>query len=228
MGVRLYVSLIQIKGVLMNKRYGDEKQLLESEIWDLFRLGDEFAFEYIYQKYFDGLYNYGRQFTRDHALVEDVLQELFIELKRRSEHLSPTNKIQPYLYSAFRRKIIRYRDKTSKFTELDVKHSFSITTNVEESLIEDERLRENRLRLQKAIENLSERHREIIFLFYYENLSYEEIREIQGFDQVKSARNLLYKALTALRKQILMLLILLGFWPFLLYEEIFVKKLPEL
>jgi RNA polymerase sigma factor (sigma-70 family) len=212
----------------MIKRQGEQKQLSDPEIWDLFRSGDQFAFEYIYHNYFDSLYNYGRQFTRDYAMVEDVLQELFIELKRRSKHLSPTNKIQPYLYSAFRRKIIRYRYKNSKFGDWDEKHSFSIMTNVEETIIEEESLRENKLRLQKAIEKLSERHREIIFLFYYENLSYEEIREIQGFDQVKSARNLLYKALTALRKQLLVLFLFLGLWPFFLNDEVFIKKLAEL
>lgn len=185
----------------MKKSQSDEQELSDPEIWNLFRSGEESAFEFIYQKYFDKLYNYGCQFTRDHSMVEDVLQELFIDLRRRSKHLSPTNKIKPYLFSAFRRKIIRYRDNRGIFKEIDLQNSFPVVANVEESIIEDETRRENQEGLQKAIGTLSERHREIIFLFFYENLTYEEIREIQGFDNIKSARNLLYKAVESLRKE---------------------------
>lgn len=209
----------------MKKSQSDEQERSDLEIWNLFRSGEESAFEFIYQKYFDKLYNYGCQFTRDHALVEDALQELFIELRRRSEHLSATNKIQPYLYSAFRRKIIRYRNKRSKFKELDAQHSFPIVPNIEESIIEDEIKSENLMRLQKGLDTLSERHREIIFLFFYEELTYEEIREIQGFENLKSARNLLYKALQSLRKEIKVVLLLAGILPMVIQGVQFFKKI---
>lgn len=184
----------------MKNRQLDKGQFTDGEVWNLFRAGDEAAFEYLYRQYFDQLYNYGCQFTKDHSLVEDVIQEFFLELRRRSRFLSPTDKILPYLYSGFRRKIIRARTKRSKFKALDIRQSFSLVGNIEDEIIEDEEKRTNQEKLHRAIESLSERHREMIFLFYYENLSYEEIKEIQEFENVKSARNLLYKALQALRK----------------------------
>lgn len=186
----------------MKKSQGNEQDRSDLELWNRFRSGSEPAFEFIYQQYFDKLYNYGCQFTQDHALVEDVLQELFLELKRRCDNLSETDNILPYLYRAFRRKLIRYRNKQSRFKAFDQQRSFSVVANVEEFIVEKEAEAEKQLRLKKGIESLSERHREIIFLFYYENLSYEEIRQIQGFDNIKSARNLLYKALQSLRKKI--------------------------
>ena len=81
------------------------------------------------------------------------------------------------------------------------------------------------MRLQKAIESLSERHREIIFLFFYEDLTYEEIREIQDFENIKSARNLLYKALKSLRKKIEVLLFLIGILPVVIQGVQFFKKI---
>ncbi|HKK80092.1 MAG TPA: sigma-70 family RNA polymerase sigma factor, partial [Phaeodactylibacter sp.] len=197
----------------MKQTQGNEQERSDLELWNLFRSGSEPAFEYIYQAYFDKLYNYGCQFTQDHALVEDVLQELFIELKRRCKHLSATDNIQPYLYRAFRRKLIRYRDKQSRFKAIDQQQSFSIVSNIEERIIDKEAEAEKQLKLKEGIESLSERHREIIFLFYYENLSYEEIQQIQGFDNIKSARNLLYKALQSLRKKVHSLPIILLLWP---------------
>lgn len=180
----------------------NEQELSDFEIWNLFRSGSDSAFNYIYQKYFDKLYNYGCQFTQDQSLVEDTLQDLFIELKLRCGHLSQTDKILPYLYSAFRRKIIRFRTKLSKFKELDSEDSFLITFGADEFIINDEEERENHLRLQKALNELPENYREIIYLFYYEHLSYEAIQAIQGFTNIKSARNLLYKAVNTLRKLI--------------------------
>lgn len=194
----------------MDKNKSDEQELSDFEIWNLFRSGSDSAFDYIYRKYFDKLYNYGCQFTKDKSLVEDTLQDLFVELKRRAAHLSQTDKILPYLYSAFRRKIIRFRGKLSRFKELDSESSFLTIEGSDELLIKNEEERGNQLRLQKAINELPENHREIIYLFYYENLSYEEIKQIQNFENVKSARNLLYKALKTLRKEILLGLIFMS------------------
>lgn len=193
----------------MNKNLRDEQELSDFEIWNLFRSGSDSAFNYIYQQYFGKLYNYGCQFTQDQSLVEDTIQDLFIELKLRCAHLSTTDKILPYLYSAFRRKMIRFRAKLSKFRAFDSADSFPIVASVDESIISDEEERENRLRLQNALNELPENYREIIYLFYYENLSYEEIRAIQGFTNIKSARNLLYKAVNSLRKRITLLWLLL-------------------
>lgn len=194
----------------MNKGQISEHELSDFEIWNLFRSGSEPAFDFIYKTYFDKLFNYGCQFTKDHLLVEDVLQDLFLDLKRRSNHLSETDKILPYLYSAFRRKIIRFRDKLSRFKDLDGEESFQFVLGAEQSIIESESKKESLLRLKMAMDALPENHREIIFLFYYENLSYEEIKEIQGFENIKSARNLLYKAIKSLKEGIKSALTLLG------------------
>ncbi|NJM26145.1 MAG: hypothetical protein HC859_12305 [Bacteroidia bacterium] len=66
-------------------------QLSNEEIWDRFRNGDESMFQYIYSIYFDKLYNYGFQFTRNKELIEDCIQELFIELSDRRSFLSPVD-----------------------------------------------------------------------------------------------------------------------------------------
>jgi RNA polymerase sigma factor (sigma-70 family) len=193
----------------------------DGELWELFRSGNEIAFEIIYKNYFDTLFNYGLKFVRDETLVEDVIQDLFIDLRRRCSHLSPTQAILPYLYSAFRRKMIRARDKVSRYQALEENGlSFQLDFSFEDQLIDEEGQREKKKSLEKALNQLSEKHREIIFLYYYENMSYEEIKEIQGFDHVKSARNLLYKAIQSLRVVFKMVTILVLFHLIELIEKI--------
>lgn len=187
----------------MNLKAGKQyEELTDSEIWDQFCLGVESAFEYIYTSNFERLYNYGCQFTPNTSLVEDTIQELFIDLRRRSEHLSPTNKILPYLYTAFRRKIIRLRDKESRNQEFEENKSFEITLSIEDKIIKEDIEKEDLQKLRSAVASLTPRHREVIYYFYYENLGYAEIQQVLGFEDIKSVRNLLYSILKTLRKKI--------------------------
>jgi len=196
----------------MNLKAGKQfEELTDAEIWNQFCLGVESAFEYIYTSNFGRLYNYGCQFTTNTALVEDAIQELFIDLRRRREHLSPTHKILPYLYTAFRRKIIRLRDKESRNQEFEENKSFEITLSVEDKIIKEDIEKEDLQKLQSAVASLTPRHREVIYYFYYENMGYAEIQQILGFEDIKSVRNLLYSTLKTLRKKITHTL-LLAIW----------------
>lgn len=186
-------------------------RLTDAEIWDLFISGNESAFDHIYQMSFDRLFNYGRQFTPDQSLVEDAIQELFIDLRRRASFLSPTDKIMPYLYNAFRRKVIRLRDRSRRHQEFDAARNHAFTFSIEDQIIDGELVDEDMKKLRKAVEDLPEKYREIIYYFYYESLSYQEIQDILGFDNIKSVRNLLYKAVKALRKLLLMVVLMFSF-----------------
>ena len=55
--------------------------------------------------------------------------------------------------------------------------------------------------LQKTINSLPKQQRELIHLFFYHELSYTQISEIMGIS-IPSARNLMYRTLLNLRKQI--------------------------
>ena len=181
--------------------------LNDAEIWSLFLKGNEHAFHFIYQTNFDRLYNYGCQFTSDHMLVEDAIQEVFIDLHKRARFLSATDKILPYLFTAFRRKIIRMIERSRKHQTSEVDESFAFELSMEDEMIEKNLNESTMLRLKSSLEDLSPRYREIIYHFYYENLSYNEIQEILAFENIKSVRNLLYKALKALRKHVVVIMI---------------------
>jgi RNA polymerase sigma-70 factor (ECF subfamily) len=51
----------------------------------------------------------------------------------------------------------------------------------------------------QAIDQLSNRQKEIIYLKFYQNLSYEEVSEIMNINY-QVARNLLHQAIKAMRK----------------------------
>lgn len=172
-------------------------------IWAAFKARDESAFIYIYQKYFPALVNYGHQFTRDSQLVEDSIQDLFIDLRKNRPNLTRTlTSIKPYLFKALKRRIIEYRRK-AKYT-LDngdgVFTDFEIVPSVESKMIQSQMIEERLTRVKKAIAQLTDRQREALYYLYYENLSYSEIKDLMGMSHVRSARNLVYKAIAVLKE----------------------------
>ncbi|GMQ28150.1 sigma-70 family RNA polymerase sigma factor [Algoriphagus confluentis] len=172
----------------------------EGVIWDLFRNGNESAFIHIYQNYFEVLYSYGKKFCSKTDLVKDCIQDLFIHLRKNRSQLGPTDSIKFYLFKSLRRRILK--EDIHGYASLDLESEskyFQFVFSHEQILIEEEIDSVTREKLNKAIATLSPRRKEIIYYFFYEGMSYLEIKEIMGLENIKSARNLLYQSLGFLR-----------------------------
>ncbi len=174
----------------------------DTKTWDAFRHGNHAAFAYIYQTSFQELYNYGRKFCKDDALIGDVLQELFTGLWQKRKRLGSTDHIKNYLYRSFRRALIRKLQKQKKNNTLtDTNFSFEISFSHEAQLIQRELDAEQFETLKLAINSLTDKQREIIFLKFYDGLSYAEISEITNLSTTQ-IYDFMYKALRSLRKNI--------------------------
>lgn len=174
-------------------------------LWKQLKEGKKAALERIYTDYVRGLLKYGRKFSKNEALVEDCVQDLFIELWKNREGLGMTDSIQRYLLVALRRKIIRQLDRSKKWvsdsepTDLD----FDVEIAVDQPLIEKEISSERATLLKAAMENLSKRQKEVIYLKYVSGLDYEDIGEVMGLNY-QSARNLVSGALKKLKSKLLL------------------------
>ena len=54
----------------------------DAEIWEEFSRGSEAAFLYIYNRYFDALFRFAYQFSKDQDFIKDCIQDLFVELNK--------------------------------------------------------------------------------------------------------------------------------------------------
>lgn len=174
----------------------------EYQLWQAFREGNRAAFANIYERYARKLLSYGHKMTSDAQVIEDAIQDLFIELWKSRENLSPTHSIQFYLFRALRNKLSRHRPgislPDSESAEwLNHEDLFSIP--VESSLIAEEEESEQANILRQAISKLSQRQQEVIHLRYYQHMTNRQIMELMGIND-QSVRNLLHTALLALRQ----------------------------
>lgn len=189
------------------KKYGDVQLIsgkTDLEIWRAFKAGDEIAFIHIYNQYFNTLFRYASQFSRDRNFIKDAIQDLFFELIRKRSKLSDTKSIKFYLLksikvniiSQLKRKKIDYHDSISGF-------QFGLTLSVEDKIISLQLDEEKKLRINHALNKLKTKQREIIYYYYFEDLELSEIAALMHFNNPKSAQNLLYRALNSLKSYLL-------------------------
>ncbi len=177
----------------------------DKEVWDSFKSGDDAAFNYIYRKHVLDLYNYGMQVCRNDGLVRDCLQKMFINLRKMQSRLGDVQRIKGYLFTVFHRDLFKEikKDKKNSSTKIaleDAQDFFLIESSHENKLIEEEFSNEVKMELAKALNNLPCRQRQAIIMLYQEELSYKEIAEIMDFSEVKTARTLVYRAISSLKK----------------------------
>lgn len=169
------------------------------ECWTLFKKGDKTAFEQIYRMHIKALISYGYKVTADRALIEDSIQDLFVELWQTREQLSETTSIKFYLFKALRYKIGR---NTSAHEVVDVKDiemtTYDISTSPENFLIGIEVQSEQMTHLKSSISQLPRRQQEAINLRYYNDFSNDEVARIMGVNY-QSACKFIYSALRTLK-----------------------------
>jgi RNA polymerase sigma-70 factor (ECF subfamily) len=136
-------------------------------------------------------------------MIKDCLQDFFIYLRKNREGLKDTPSLKMYLFKAFRRRVVDYLNKHNRehrHHESFAFAQFPVELSTETVYINKQMEHEQLSRLNTALEELDSKEREAIYYFYYESLSYEQIREIFDFSHVSSARRLIYRGLDQLRK----------------------------
>lgn len=181
----------------------------DQQLWQALKQGDKKALASIYQQEVEALYRYGCQFTLNQSLVEDCIQDLFIELWKNRSRLGSTDAIRQYLLVALRRKIIRQLQQQSRREDrhLKVVTTATHTAAIDEQIIQQEEVLDQQKVVSKALKLLSERQREVLYLKYFEDLDYLSIAEMLGINY-QSVRNTASAGMKALRKLITLIFIL--------------------
>jgi RNA polymerase sigma factor (sigma-70 family) len=179
-------------------------------LWDAFRQGDEEAFTAIFSAEYDALYGYGMKLLGDAELVRDSIQEVFQKLWERRATLESVEIIKPYLFKVLRRQIsdaIKSMNRRAARQQAYHEDEFEVAYSHEDFLIAEQFSSEQNSRLLTILNQLPTRQREVIYLKYFDEFSYEKISEIMNLT-AQSVRNLIYRALKALKELLLLFLLL--------------------
>jgi RNA polymerase sigma factor (sigma-70 family) len=171
----------------------------DSELWKLIAMGNQEVFAETYKRYSKDLYKYGHKFTQDTELIEDAIQDVYVHIWESRKNLIIQKSIKFYLLSAFRRELLKRIKQSRKNQSLEgYPADVAWQESFQEILIENQISLESSQKITSALDNLSMRQKEAIFLRYIQELSYDEISELMRI-QVPSLYNLIFKGLKAMK-----------------------------
>lgn len=174
----------------------------DTDLWQQAINGDKRAFEILYFRHYNDLYKYAIKMSGNPELTEDSIHDLFLRIWKRRDEMGIVTGVKTYLWKSLRNSIIsKLRKKNRRLRILnsskdDVKPPVALS--VEELIIEHEINRQTKKELSDALNRLTPKHREVIYLKFYHGMTYDEIEEIMSISY-QTARNYIYKALKFLK-----------------------------
>jgi RNA polymerase sigma factor (sigma-70 family) len=171
------------------------------EIWCKYLEGDKEALATLYFEFYDLLLNFGMKYSSNRYLVEDCIQNLFVDLLKKQRKQKSIGNIKFYLIKALRNQMSYEQRKTKKITSVPeiFETEFRITYSVENDLISNDtdQMREKFLKLVN--ESLTERQKEALYFKFNCGFDYDEIAELMAIS-VESTRTMVYRTIKTLKK----------------------------
>jgi len=166
----------------------------DQEILDRIKKGDESALDFLYKKNYKMMVNMIIKNNGTEEEAKDVYQEALLAFwqKAASGKLEMTSKISTYIYSICQNLWRKELDRKSRLRNEE--KDGSVTDGHDEK----ERVKI----INQCINELGETCRKILFYFYYDDYSMEEIAEKLGFANADTAKTKKYKCKKELDKLI--------------------------
>jgi RNA polymerase sigma-70 factor (ECF subfamily) len=162
---------------------------------------DKAIFDYVFNYYYSSLCAFSNKYLDDHDADEDLVQDFFFSLWMEAPHLKITSSLKSYLFAGIKNRCLDFR-KHQKVIE---KHRAYILFSADNSdNTTDHFFAESELRLaiQKSMEKLSPRCREIFEMSRLNGLSNQEISEKLGISK-RTVELQISNSLKILRKELI-------------------------
>ena len=159
--------------------------------------GDESAFDDIVNELFRNLVFFVDGYVHDVQTAEDIAIDVFSELIAKPRRYNFKVTLKTYLFMLGRSRALDYikHRKVIDFVEISQAENLpGDSKSLEEIVLANERKRI----VSSAVERLSSDMREVVHLFYFEDMTYEQIAKVTGKSR-KQVDNLLYRAKKELR-----------------------------
>lgn len=164
------------------------------------------AFNALYEMYFRRVYAYCHQFTKSHKDAEDMVQEIFMKLWTSRHGITAENSLQLFIYRIARNGLISSYRANIHSPHYEEYLNYRDTLGAEDhSPMEFE---EFKAKVNACIDSLPPSQGRILRMSRFAMMSVEEIAHELNIGE-QTVRNQLSSALRAMRKLLLLLIMLL-------------------
>ena len=143
--------------------------------------GDETAFNSIVRKYQKKIYWHARQMVGNHLDADEVTQEVLIVIFKKLRTFNFNSSLYTWIYKIVSTRSLNQLRKrqVKKFFFIDDEES-EVELRDKKDIIEDIANREKLEKVNRVLQKLPPKQRQIFILRNFEQLSYDEIAKITG------------------------------------------------
>ncbi|MBQ8961189.1 MAG: RNA polymerase sigma factor [Ruminococcus sp.] len=162
-----------------------------------FLAGEREGLAEIVREYSDGLILYINSFVHNIGLSEDIAEDVFVDIALKRPRYSGKSSFKTWLYAIARYTALDRLKHCSRSSDrpIDQMYELSDETDLEKAYIRSEQ----RIALHRALSKLSDDYSQVLYLVYFEQLSYSEAGRVMKKSQ-RQVKNLVYRAKKALRE----------------------------
>jgi RNA polymerase sigma factor (sigma-70 family) len=160
------------------------------------QLGERQAFDELIARWHEPLWKYVRRVTGDDHAAHDIVQDLWLRVLRGIHRLRDGSKLRAWLFGIARHALMdRWRDKYAAPAAAEVDMADIAAAESDAGREEEIALMEHELTQLPLIE------REVLTLFYLQELSLAEVSEVLGVP-VGTVKSRLFRARQLLRREV--------------------------
>jgi RNA polymerase sigma factor (sigma-70 family) len=171
-------------------------------LWQALREGSRSALETLYKRHYPSLYRYGCKICPSTEVVQDCLQDLFFQLWVKKEGLQEVKSVRFYLMKWLKRDLVRQLTGKNSSQKLVVplENDDNGVEAVLDDFFEEKEFQSAQAQLiKRALGELTNKEREVVYLRFFMNLPYEEICQIMNVSY-QVVMNYMHRAMKALRE----------------------------
>ncbi|MEC3966360.1 RNA polymerase sigma-70 factor [Flagellimonas halotolerans] len=171
--------------------------MTEIEAVAAMKSGDQMAFKYLFNLFYDRLVAYITTYTHDKIESEEIVQQAFISFWENKSKLDETKSPKSYLYAIVYNKFINSIKKSKKQNELlNQIWERALSDRIEE---DTDALQLRIQKMKKVIEELPPKCKEIIIMNKIQGIKYKDIADQLGIS-VKTVESQMRIAFTKIRE----------------------------
>ena len=167
--------------ILMYTYYVPSTHISDEELAIRIQKGDNECFSVIMERYTEKLTRYGKRFLSNTDNIEDIVQDVFIKTYQNIQDFDTSLKFSSWIYRIAHNAFVNGLKKQQKniislpYFDLDIfmSHHIYVDPKIEEreykGLVE---------MIEKGLDKLKPKYKEVIILHYIEDMSYKDISDI--------------------------------------------------
>ncbi len=160
---------------------GPEETLIhaDEEVVAHVQKGDTEAFGTLVERYEAKLLRYGRKFLARSEDIEDIVQDVFLSAYQNIRGFDTRARFSPWIYriahNAFVNEFRKHKRTRVVFVDFDTLISHPV---YEDPKLHEREQAEIKQMIEKSLDKIPEKYREVLILYYSEDLSYKEIADV--------------------------------------------------